>query len=146
MANLKPLIKLRKFRVEEMQKSLAELYREAEAIETRKQTYLTTLEHERAHIDRSQDITEISLFHTFAERVKKIVEDLNDELYIINGRIDVAREEMREAFGELKKIEMVQEQREQDERDEADKKESDTLDEIGVQRSFRDGGGDDRLV
>ena len=145
MANLKPLIKLRKFRVEEMQKSLAELYREAEAIETRKQTYLTALEHERAHIDQSQDVTEISLFHTFAERVKKIVEDLDDELYIINGRIDVAREEMREAFGELKKIEMVQEQREQDERNIADKKESDTLDEVGVQRSFRD-DGDDRLV
>ncbi len=145
MADLKPLIKLRRFRVEEMQKALAELYREAESIESRKQTYLMALDHERSHIDHSNDVTEISLFHSYAERVKKVVADLDDELYIINGRIDVAREEMREAFGELKKIEMVQEQREQDEQDMADKKESDTLDEVGIQRTFRD-DADDRMT
>ena len=145
MANLKPLIKLRRFRVEEMQKALAELYREAEYIEQRKQTYLMALDHERQHIDQSRDVTEIALFHTYAERVKLVVSDLDDELYILNGRIEVAREEMREAFGELKKIEMVQEKREQDEQDIADKKESDTLDEVGIQRSFRE-DDNDRMV
>ena len=136
MANLKPLIKLRKFRVEDMQKALAELYRQAEAIEMRKQTYLMAVQHERSAIEDSTDITEITLFHAYADRVKKIVSELDDDLYILNARIDVAREEMREAFAEMKKVEMVQEQREKDEQKKRDKKESDTLDEVGVMRSF----------
>lgn len=140
MAKLDSLIKLRKFRVEEMQKNLAELYRQAESIELRKQTYLKALDHERAHIQNTTDVTEISLFNSYAERVKLIVSELDEDLHILNGRIDVAREEMREAFGEMKKIEMVQKQREDEERDLLDKKESDTLDEVGITRAFRDDG------
>lgn len=138
MADLKPLIKLRKFRVEEMQKTLAELYRQAEAIETRKQTYLMALDHERQAIDHSMDVTEISLFHAYADRVRKIVTELDDDLYILNARIDVAREEMREAFAEMKKIDMVQEQRDIETRKARDKKESEILDEVGISQQFKD--------
>ncbi len=138
MANLDPLIKLRKFKLEDMQKSLAVLYREAESIETRKQTYLMALEHERSALDNTNDVMSITLFHSYAERIKKIVEELNDDLSIVNARIDVAREEMREAFADMKKIEIVRDNRKAEDRAARNKKESDTLDEVGVMRFARD--------
>jgi flagellar FliJ protein len=138
MANLDPLIKLRKFKLEDMQKSLAVLYREAESIETRKQTYLMTLEHERSALETSNDVMSMTLFNNYADRIKKVVEDLNDDLSIVNARIDVAREEMREAFAEMKKIEIVRDNRKAEERAVRDKKESDTLDEVGVMRAARE--------
>jgi flagellar FliJ protein len=135
MANLDPLIKLRKFKLEDMQKSLAVLYREAESIETRKQNYLMVLEHERSALETSNDVMSLTLFNNYADRIKKVVEELNDDLSIVNARIDVAREEMREAFAEMKKIEIVRDNRKAEERAVRDKKESDTLDEVGVMRA-----------
>jgi flagellar protein FliJ len=137
MANLDPLIKLRKFRLEDMQKSLAVLYREAESIETRKQTYLMALEHERSALENTNDVMSMTLFNNYSDRIKKVVEELNDDLSIVNARIDVAREAMREAFADMKKIEIVRDNRKAEERSARDKKESDTLDEVGVMRAAR---------
>ena len=48
-------------------------------------------------------------------------------------RIEVARDDMRRAFAELKKIEITQERREDEEEKAINKKESAELDEIAIE-------------
>lgn len=135
MADLDPLIRLRKHVVDQRQKFLAELYRQAEELQAQKQLLLTTLEEERSKL-QGLGIEMISYFGPYSEAVRGRVADIDEAAKKLDARIDVARDAMREAFSDLKKIEITQERREAEEQAEIDKKESQALDEIGLE-SFR---------
>ena len=135
MADLNPLIRVRKHAVEQKQKFLAELYRQAEELENQK----TTLE--KQHAIEQEKVKELgvemlSYFGPYSEAVKDRVEEIEASLVKLNARIDVAREDMREAFAELKKIEVTQERREEEEQAEIDRKETQELDEVALE-TFR---------
>ncbi|PZO88741.1 MAG: hypothetical protein DI626_01115 [Micavibrio aeruginosavorus] len=100
MANLSSLIKLRRHNVEEKQKNLAMLYREAEEIENSKNV---------------------------------LIERLNLEKVKLETRINVAQDDVREAFANLKRIEIVQRERDATEKKEQADKESREMDEIGIE-------------
>lgn len=138
MADLKSLIRLRKYRVEERQKVLADLFREAEKIEGRKAALLAQKDAERKIAEEKQDYETHTAYTLFAERVRGEVELLDQAIAKLNVRIGIAQDAMREAFGELKKIEIIQERRDDDEVKAELKRESAVLDEIGVQRYARD--------
>ena len=131
-ADLTPLIRVQKHALEQKQKFLAELYRQEEEYKNQKQTMLETLEEERRNLDPS-DVEILAYFGPYEKNVKQRVEDIDEALLTLNTRIELAREDMREAFAELKKIEMTQEEREAAEQREVDKKQSDELDEIGLE-------------
>lgn len=131
MAELDSLIRVRKHAVEQKQKFLAELYRQSEELENQKITLETTLEEESKKV-QEMDVSMLSYFGPYSEAVKGRVEDIEDAQGKLNTRIEIAREDMREAFAELKKIEITQERREKAERAAQDKKESDELDEVGI--------------
>ena len=70
MANLNPLIRLRKYRVEEKQKILADLFRQAEKIESRKSFLLKQKDDEQDIAEERNDYETLTAFALFAERVR----------------------------------------------------------------------------
>lgn len=137
MADLNPLIRLRKYRVEEKQKALAELFREAERFEMVINGMLESLAKERAVAEERNDFETTTAFTLYAERVRDQVEFLRMGLDKINARIVVAQDAMRDAFGELKKIEIIQENRDEEAKKVALQREGKTMDEIGLQGFIR---------
>ncbi len=135
MADLNPLIRVRKHVVEQKQKFLAELYRQAEELENQKKTMLGQLEEEHEKV-KEMGVEMLSYFGPYTDAVKERVSEIDEARGVLEKRIALAREDMREAFSELKKIEITQERRENEEEKEINKKESDELDEVGLD-SFR---------
>lgn len=140
MADLSALIRLRKHRVEEKQKALAELFREAERFEAAIQGLLDQRERERALAEEKNDYETLTAYTLFAERVKTQIDFLKEGLRRVNARVVVAQDAMREAFGELKKIEIIQENRKAEEARALQKKEGQMMDEVGLQRHARQQG------
>lgn len=141
VAELHSLIRVRKHAVEQKQKFLAELYRQAEALEQQKQTLLDQLETEKQAV-KDMAIDFQTYFGAYAQSVKERVEEIDEARKALENRIDQAREDMRSAFAELKKIEMVQENRDKEERNALERKESLELDEIGIEGFRRNESGD----
>ena len=140
MANLKPLIRLRKYRVEEKQKALAELFRQSELLESRKRVLFGDMEREERMAEESGSIDAMFAFVSYAARVHTEIEKLNVLLQLMEPRILKAQDEMREAFSEQKKAEIIQEQREDEEKKKIAQKENTNLDEIGVELFRRKDG------
>jgi flagellar FliJ protein len=133
MADLAPLIRLRKYGVEEKQKILADLFREAEALEARKADFLAQVEKERCIAEKVGDFDTHAAFTLFANRARQAVDGINATLKRLDVRIAKAQDEMREAFGEMKKVEIIQRRRQEEERAAEDRRESQILDEVGIE-------------
>jgi flagellar export protein FliJ len=132
MANLKSLIKLRRHNVDEKQKFLAQLYREVEMIEASKQTLIERLRSEREVLDKSGTLEMYAYFGRFSQNIQRMLGRLNEEKKKLEMRIVVAQDDVREAFANMKRIEIVQREREKEEKKVAEDKESRELDEIGL--------------
>jgi flagellar FliJ protein len=132
MADLDALIRLRKHVVDQKQKFLAELYRQAEELQSQKKNLLTTLEEERNNL-RDLGPQMLPYFGPYSEAVKDRVADIDEAMKKLDARIEVARDTMREAFAELKKIEITQERREDEAQAALDKKEAQDLDEMALE-------------
>lgn len=132
MANLKSLIKLRRHNVDEKQKFLANLYREVEMIEASKNTLIERLRTERDVLDKSGSLEMYAYFGRFSQNIQRMLERLNEEKKKLETRIVIAQDDVREAFANMKRIEIVQREREKDERKEADDKETREMDDLGI--------------
>ncbi len=132
MADLDPLIRVRRHNVEQKQKFLAELYRQVEELETKKKTLEQQIIDERGRVDEIGTAEVIAYYGRYAEATRKKIRHLSREIKKMETRIDIAREDMREAFAELKKIEITQRNREDAEKKEQNKKENQELDEVAI--------------
>ncbi len=132
MANLLSLIKLRKHNVDEKQKVLAQLYREVETIERSKNTLIERLRNERSVLDKHGTIEMYAYFGRFSQNIHRMIERLNLERQKLETRISIAQDDVREAFANMKRIQIVQREREKAERKKADAKEVREFDEIGI--------------
>lgn len=132
MADLKSLIRVRKHAVEQKQKFLSDLYRQVEEIEGQKKNLLDTLKVERQKLDE-MGVEALGYFGHYSDSVKMRVEEIDDQMVKLENRIEVAREDMRQAFAELKKVEITQERREKEEKKAQKKKEDSELDEIAIE-------------
>ncbi|MEZ5815078.1 MAG: flagellar FliJ family protein [Alphaproteobacteria bacterium] len=139
MADLNPLIRVRKHAVEQKQKFVAELYRQAEELQTQKTTLLTQLDEEQEKVQEF-GVEMLSYFGPYSEAVKERVAEIDQAAATLEARIEIAREDMREAYAELKKIEIAKENRETAEEKARNKKESDELDDIAIERFRRKQG------
>lgn len=133
MADLEPLIRLRKFRVEEKQKALAELFRQAELLEGRKRVILDEMAYERNLAETGGNIDALVAYAAYSSRMATEIDRLDGQLSKLDKRIERAQEEMREAFSEQKKAQIIQERRDAEELAEQEAKESKNLDEIGIE-------------
>lgn len=133
MANLYGLIRLRRYTVEEKQKLLSSLYREAEALIAERRALEDQLERER-EIAMSEATPDASAdYGRYAENVRKKIGKFNEGIRKIEVKIDVAQEDVRAAFADMKKVQIVQRTREEEEQRAQDEKESATLDDIAIE-------------
>lgn len=132
MAKLDPLIRMRKHLVEQKQKFLADLYRQAEELQAKKKSLHDELEFERKAVNDINSVEAVIYFGRYSEVIKGRIEDIGEAIIKLDVRIEVAREDIRTAFADLKKIEITQERREDAEEKERNKKESSTLDDIAI--------------
>lgn len=133
MADLKPLIRLRRYSVDEKQKIIADLYRQIEAFEQRRQHLLDQLESERKLLDSMNQIEMLAYFGRFSEAVTHDVVRINGQISKLETRLRIAQDDMRNAFADLKRVEIVQRNRAQAEKVEAQAKENKEFDEIGIE-------------
>lgn len=132
MTDLDGLIRYRKHIVDEKQKVLSELYRQAEEVENAKSALLEQMEDEKQIAKSSQDKEASTYLLTYLEGVRHKIKNLDRMISQLDVRITAAREDVRLAFAEQKKIEIVQEERKQKEQQELKAKETQELDAIAI--------------
>ena len=79
MADLDPLIRIRKHALEQKQKFLADLYRQAAELEDQKRNLVETLAEERKKVDE-MGVQALGYFGHYSEAVRGRVEDIDDAL------------------------------------------------------------------
>lgn len=132
MADLKPLIRVRKHTVEQKQKALAELYRQAEEMAAQKYALKEEMESEQRAAGKDNSAEMLQYLGTYVEAVKKKIKRLDAQMVDLDRRIELAREDMREAFAEFKKIEITQERREAEALAEIERKQAQLLDDMAI--------------
>ncbi len=133
MADLEALIRLRRHTVEEKQKVLADIFRQMEAIENRKAELLERLSAERKALDEDSNLETREYYGRFEGVIRGNVEQLEVQAAQLEGRLQAAQEDVRAAFANMKRVEIVHERREEEEAKEVKDKESQSLDEIAIE-------------
>lgn len=133
MADLSSLIRLRRHSVDEKQKIIADLYRQIEAFEQRRQHLLDQLTAERKLLDATTQVEMLAYFGRFSEAVAHDVVRINGQISKLEVRLRIAQDDMRNAFADLKRVEIVQRNRVQTAKDEAQAKETMELNEMGIE-------------
>lgn len=137
MADLDPLIRLRKHAVEEKQRVVAQLYREVENLERQKKIVQDQMAHEKKLAEEMQRPEAITYYGRYAEGARKKIAAFQAAIKKIENRIEAAQEEMRTAFADMKKIQITQSNREKREEKARQKKEDEQLDEIALDQYRR---------
>jgi hypothetical protein len=134
MADLNPLIRLNKFQLEEKQRFLARLYADMEALEIEKKAILDSVESEKQAVDSMvDDVSMMVAFLNYFQKSKQAIEERNKQISSLEIKIGRAIEEMRLAFGELKKIEITRDRRLQEIAQENKKREDALFSEIALE-------------
>lgn len=139
MADLDPLIRVRRHAAQQKQKVLADLYRQAEILALRKKSLEDQLAHERATLDAIEMIEAQVSFGLYAEGVKKKIAAVDKERARLETRIAMAQDDVRTAFADLKKIEIIHARRTEEENQARRKKENQAFDDIAIDLFRREG-------
>lgn len=137
MADLDPLIRLRKHAVDEKQRAVAQLYREAENLEKQKKVVEDQMAHEKKLAEEMGRPEAISFYTRYAEGARKKIAALQMSIKKMESRIEAAQEDMRAAFAEMKKVQITQTRREKREEKARQKKEDELLDEVALDQYRR---------
>ncbi len=128
---LKTLIRLSKFNVDEKRRTLT-------ALQTREDAIIEEIRQGEEQLKREQelaaaDATGVGFAYGAFHKAWMVRRDMmRQALAAVRQQIEVARDELAEAFREQKTYEVTQANREKREREEADRKEQIFLDEIGL--------------
>ena len=133
MADLESLIRLRRHTVEEKQKVLAGILREIETIEARKEELRQRLEAERKALDENLTLETRDFYGRFESVIRGNIQTLDSNKSELELKLNQAQEEVRLAFAEQKRIEIVNDRRLEEEKKEINDKESSELDDIGIE-------------
>jgi len=133
MADLESLVRLRRHTVEEKQKILADIYREVEICETQKLELDERLQRERKALDENLDLETREFYGRFKQVILEKIDTLNAEIASLDTRLNIAQEEVRAAFADMKRVEIVNDRRTEEERQAIIARESAELDDIGIE-------------
>lgn len=131
MAELDSLIRVRTHAIEQKQKFLAELYRKAEELKQQRLDFIAQMQKEKENI-QDMGMEMFVYYENYVKSAKERIAEIEVSEKQLDVRIVAAQDDMRDAFAELKKIEIIQEQRIAEEKAAQNKKESDLMDEIGI--------------
>lgn len=132
MADLDPLIRFRRHIVDEKRRFLARLYEESEQLQKTKEEEKDSLAKETQIAHALGTAEALSDLGKYSEATKKRIKTLDNAIRKMEMRIAAAQEDMRAAFAELKKIEIIHRRREEAEEAEEKHKEDQELDEIAL--------------
>lgn len=132
MARLHTLIRLRKHNVEEKQKILADLFRQAELIEGRKRNIYDSLIREQTIAVETGQMEALVFYTSYAARMNKELERVEIQLKRMEARIEKAQEDLQEAFAEQKKAEIIQKRSDLADSERIKAKENREMDNIGI--------------
>ncbi len=104
-----PLIRLARFKVEELQKQMAELDRSKQALTQQIERLEASVPEEQAAATQSKD--GYLAYGSYAQAVIKRKENIRASLNEVESQSDVLRDRLAEAFQELKKYELMEERR-----------------------------------
>ncbi|MFP4097280.1 MAG: flagellar export protein FliJ [Alphaproteobacteria bacterium] len=132
MAKLDSLIRVRKHKVDQQQKVLADLYRRAEALKQERDTLETRLAIES---ETSKDVPPDMLryFASFVKKMRKSIKTIDDKRERLENQIKIAQERLRDAYAEQKKVEIIHQRRKDAQKAEEQSKESQELDAIAIE-------------
>jgi flagellar FliJ protein len=133
MADLRALIRLRQHTVDEKQKVLGELYRQAEALEARRTHFREQIKKERQVLSDNPIVEMLAYFGLFQKAAERDIQRIGGQLMKLETRIRIAQDDMRAAFTELKRIEIVQQNRDAEDAAAQQRKETKELDDIGIE-------------
>ena len=133
MSDLSSLIRLRKHTVDQKQKFLSGLYRQAEALEQQKASLNEKIASERKLLEEQEMLEALAWFGRYAAGVKVKIEMLDKDIVNMEQRIEIARADLRAAFAELKKVEITDERRRKEELRAENIKEGKELDDIAIE-------------
>ncbi len=131
-AKLDSLIRVRKHDVEQRQKALAELYRRAEEMKAEHDALETQLAIES---EKSYNLQPemLGFFAAYVDKTRKTIDAIDLVREKLERQIKLAQEQLREAFAEQKKIEIINKRRKDAQRAKEDAIESQELDEIAIE-------------
>lgn len=133
MADLDGLIRLRRNTVEEKQKILADLLRSVEKLEKRQKDLECKLQREREAIDNNPELETLTYFGAFEQVALRDIDRLAQEIRKWEERIAIAQDDMRNAFADLKRVEIVDRRRKEEALAAYKAKETKEHDEIGIE-------------
>jgi flagellar export protein FliJ len=131
MANLKPLIRFRKHTVDEKQRALARLYKEAEQLQKQKEVIERQMERE-SELAKEMGHEAQAYLGRFLEGARRKIKAVEVSIGKMDARIAAAQEDIRAAYNEMKKIEITQRTRQEREEKARKHKEGAELDDIGI--------------
>lgn len=123
--------------MDEKRRMIARLFAEADKIYGAKQRALDEVARERSYVNESSDPHVITGFLAYQGLMKKKVALIDVEIKRIDARIDIAQDDLREEFTELKKFEIVHRRRFEKRREEMRKREDQLFDSIAIESYFR---------
>lgn len=133
MADLEALIKFRKHTVDEKQKILAQLYRDAENLQRQRQAIIDKMESEKKLAEEMGAPEALTYLGRYLEGARKKLQLYDTAIKKLEIRIIAAQEDIREAFAEQKKIEITQAQRKEREKAALNRKEDQAMDEVAIE-------------
>jgi len=132
MADLDPLIRYRKHGVDEKRRVLSGLYAQAEELAKKKEAMEAEIEAETIAAEQALSAESAAYLGRYLEGARKKIRVIELSVRKLETKIMIAQEDMRNAFAEMKKIEMTQENREAQKKSEENRKEVQELDEIAL--------------
>ena len=112
---------------------MADLFRKAEVLEDRKRDLQERLKKERAVLEENPELETITFYGPFESAMKQDIERLTEGIKKWDVRIQIAQDDVRNAFAELKRVEIVDRRRKKEAAAKQKTKEAMELDEIGIE-------------
>lgn len=133
MADLDPLIRFRKHGIDEKRRVLAELYRQTEQLQQQKKVIEDQMAHEKSLAEEMATLEASAYLGRYLEGARRKIRAIELSIKKMETRIAVAQEDVRNAFAEMKKVEITQRNRKSREKAERERKDSKELDEIAIE-------------
>lgn len=135
MKSRESLIRLKQFQVDERRRQLAQI----ESMVDEFKRMARELDDQILAEQERVGITDVGHFAypTFAKAAAQRRDNLLNSAEELNGQLEAAREDLREALEELKKFELLEERDQIRERQDRDAAEQDALDEVAARRKSR---------
>ena len=139
---LNGIIRLHKWQVDEKRRQITELEVMREELVEKLETLVSDLAREQENLSKS-NVVSIN-YANYASSVMSRRENLEASITEVDVSIENMKDELAEAFKELKKYEIVEQRSIEREKEEVKKREQDRLDEISLnlfRKSHKEGNG-----